>query len=88
MVDHLIDRVAGLHHQHDAARAFQQADQFLDGMRADHLRAFSFVGEEVVDFGDGAVEDGYFEAVVIHVENEILTHHGEPSGRCSTWHLA
>ena len=77
VIDHLIDGVAGFHHQHDAAWTFQQPDQLLDGVSADDVGAFGFVGEEVVDLGDGAVEDGHFEAVVIHVENEVLTHYGK-----------
>ncbi len=77
VVDHLVDGVAGLDHQHDAARALEQAGQLLDGVRADDLRALGFVGEEVVDLGDGAVEDGDFEAVVVHVEDKVLSHDGE-----------
>jgi hypothetical protein len=46
-------------------------------MCTDDLGAFGLVGEEVIDFRDGAVEDGHFEAMVIHVEDEVLTHYGE-----------
>ena len=63
--------------QHDAARLLEQADHFLDGVGADDLRALGFVGEEVVDLGDGAVEDGDYEAVVVHVEDEVLAHDGQ-----------
>jgi 6-phosphogluconate dehydrogenase (decarboxylating) len=37
VVDHLVDGVAGLDHQHDAARPLEQAGQLLDGVGADHL---------------------------------------------------
>ncbi len=77
VVDHLVDSVAGLDHQHDAARALEQADELFDGVRADDLGALGFVGQEVVHFGDGAVEDGHLEAVVVHVEDEVLSHDGE-----------
>jgi hypothetical protein len=90
LIDHLIDGVAGFHHQHHAAWAFQQADQLLDRVSADDVGAFGFVGEEIVDFGNGAVEDGHFEAVVIHVENEVLTHHGKADQADVTrgvWHI-
>jgi hypothetical protein len=90
VVDHLIDGVAGFDHEHDAAGTFEKADEFLDGMGADDLGAFGFVGEEVVDFGDGTIEDGHFEAVVIHVEDEILTHYGEADEADVTsgvWHM-
>ena len=39
--------------------------------------SLGFVGQKVVHFGDGAVEDGNFEAVVVHVEDKILSHDGE-----------
>jgi hypothetical protein len=89
VVDHLVDGVAGLDHEHDAAGALEQGRQLLDGVRADDLGALGFVGEEVVDLGDGAVEDGHFEAVVVHVEDEVLSHDGkadEADITRSVWH--
>ncbi len=77
VVDHLVDGVAGFDHQHDAARPLEQAGQLFDGVGADNLGALGFVGEEVVHLGNGAVEDGNFEAVVVHVEDKILSHDGE-----------
>ena len=77
VVDDLVDGLAGLDHEHDAARALEQAGELLDGMRADDLGALGFVGEEVVHLGDGAVEDGDLEAVVVHVEDEVLAHDGQ-----------
>jgi hypothetical protein len=60
-----------------------------DGVGADDVGALGFVGEEVVDLGGGAVEDGDFEAVVVHVEDEILSHDGKADEaditRC-VWH--
>ena len=35
------------------------------------------LAEKFVHLGDGAVEDGHGEAVVVHVENEVLAHHGQ-----------
>ncbi len=69
--------VAGFDHEHDAARALEEGDELFQRMSADDLGAFGLVGEEVVNFGDGAVEDGDFEAVVVHVEDEVLSHDGE-----------
>ena len=77
VVDHLVDGVAGLDHEHDAARALEQAGELFDRVRADDLRALGFVGDEVVDLGDGAVEDGDLESVVVHVEDEVLSHDGK-----------
>lgn len=38
---------------------------------------FSFVGQEVVDLGDGTVEGNDIEAMVGGVENQILAHDGQ-----------
>ena len=46
-------------------------------MRADDFGALGFVGEEVVHLLDGAVEGHDGEAVVVHVQNEILAHDGQ-----------
>ena len=77
MVDHLVDCVAGLDHEHDAARALEQGGEFLDGVGADDLGSLGFVGDEVVDLGHGAVEDGDLESVVVHIEDKILSHDGK-----------
>jgi hypothetical protein len=77
VVDHLVDGVAGLDHEHDAAGALEQAGELLDGVRADDLGSLGFVGDEVVDLGDGAVEDGDLESVVVHVEDKVLSHDGK-----------
>ena len=76
-VDPLVYGVTGFHHHHDPAGALEEADKLFDGVSADNLGSFGFVGDEVVDLRNRAVEDGDFEAVVVHVENEILTHDGE-----------
>ena len=38
-------------------------------------RPFAGVVDEVVDLGDRAVEDRHGEALVVHVEDEVLAHH-------------
>jgi len=43
-------------------------------VRADDLRAFGFVVDEVVDLRYGAIEDRNLLSVVVHVEDEILSH--------------
>ncbi len=55
----------------------EHADELFDGVRADDLRALGLVGQKVVDLGGGAVEDGNFVAVVVHVQDEVLPHHGQ-----------
>jgi hypothetical protein len=46
-------------------------------MCADNLSALGFIGDKLVNFRNGTVEDGNLEAVVIHVKNEVLSHNGE-----------
>ena len=50
-------------------------------MRAEDFRALGFVGEEVVHLLHRAVEGHDGEAVVVHVQNEILAHDGQ-SDQC------
>ena len=47
-------------------------------MRADDFCAFGFVGEKVIHLLDRAIERDDGEAVVVHVQNEILAHDGQP----------
>ena len=54
------------------------AGHFLERMRADDLGALGFVVEEIVHLGNGAVEGHDGEAVVVHVQNQILAHDGQP----------
>ena len=89
MIDGLVDGVTGFDHEHDAAGALEEGCQLLCGVCADDVGAFGFVGEEVVDLGGGAVEYGDFEAVVVHIEDKILSHDGKSDEaditRC-VWH--
>ena len=76
-LDELVHRFAGLDHEHDAAGALELADQLRDGVRADDVRALGLVGEEVVHLRRGAVVGHDGEAVVVHVEDQILAHDGQ-----------
>ena len=75
--DQVVHRLAGFDHEHDAARALEQAGQFGQRMGADDLRALGFAAEKLIHPGDRAVEHGHGEAVVIHVEDEVLAHDGQ-----------
>ena len=76
-INRLVDCVTSLDQHHDAARALESGDEFLDGMRTNDGRAFCFVVHELIDFRDGPVENGNFETVVVHVEDQILAHDGK-----------
>jgi hypothetical protein len=46
-------------------------------VRSNNLRTFGLVGQKVVHLRHGAVENGHFEAVIVHVEDKILSHDGK-----------
>src|SRR5437773_273415 len=50
-------------------------------MRASDLRTFRFILEEIVDLRNRAVEHGHLIAVVVHVQDQVLTHNGQ-SNQC------
>jgi hypothetical protein len=50
-------------------------------MGAQNARAFSFVGQEFVNFADGPVVGDHGEAVIVHVEDKILAHHCQTDER-------
>src|SRR5271165_745299 len=77
LLDHLIDGVAGLDHHHDAAWAFQRADQLFDSVGANNRRPRGFMLNKIVDLGDSAVEDGNFVSMVVHIKDQVLPHDGE-----------
>ena len=72
--DGLVDDIAGFDHDHDAARGLERGAELLDGVGADDLGALGLVGQKLVDLGGGAVEDGDFIAVVVHVQHQVLSH--------------
>ena len=77
LVDHRIDGGAGLDHDHDLARPLERADQLGDGVAADDLLPLPSAVDEVVDLGRGPVEDRDRVAVALHVQHEVLAHHGQ-----------
>jgi hypothetical protein len=72
-----VDRRPGLHHQHDLARPFQGCTKLLDAVRADDVLAGGAVAEKPVDLGNRAIEDRHTKAAALHVEHEVLAHHGK-----------
>ena len=75
---------------HDAARALELRDHFLDGMRADDLACpCASLARNSSTFDDGAVVGHDGEAVVVHVEDEVLAHDGQADecDVCFRFHL-
>jgi hypothetical protein len=42
-----------------------------------NLRTFGFIGQELIDFRSGPVIDADLETVIIHIEDQVLSHHCE-----------
>lgn len=53
-------------------RRFEFVNEFFDGVGVDNGYVFSFVFEELVDFGDGVVEGVDGEIVVCYVYDKVL----------------
>ena len=69
----VIDSLAGLDEEHDAAGRLELGDELLVGVGTDDGLALSFVRQEVVDLGDGSVVSADGEAMVSHVHDQVLT---------------
>ena len=80
-LDELVDRRARLHEEHDPPRRLERRAHLLDRVRADDLRALRLVREELVHLRRRPVVRRHHEAVVVHVEDEVLPHHGEADHR-------
>eukprot|EP00754_Rhynchopus_humris_P042950 Rhum_TRINITY_DN286_c0_g1::Rhum_TRINITY_DN286_c0_g1_i1::g.658::m.658 len=78
LVDEVVDGLAGLHHEHDLAGALQAAAHVLRRRGAhdvcDTLRGA--VVHELVDLVLRAVPGNHLVAVVGHVQDQVLAHHG------------
>ena len=48
-------------------------------MSADDARAFGLLVQEFIHLGNGAVEGGDGKTMVVHVEDQVLAHHGQPN---------
>ncbi|MNU73105.1 hypothetical protein D3C71_625820 [compost metagenome] len=76
LLDHLVDRRAGLHHDLDLAGLGQALDELLERLRAHQLLA-GVGGKEGLGGGLGAVVDADLEAAAFHVQHQVLSHHGQ-----------
>ena len=76
-LDELVDGLAGLHEQHHPSRLLELGHELLDAVCADDGLALGLVVQEAVDLADGAVEGDDGEAVVGHVEDQVLAHDGQ-----------
>src|SRR5262249_40090147 len=65
------------HEHHDLARSLQRARQLAEASRRRESLALAAPGDEIVDARDGAVVHGDTEALALHVQRQVLAHHGE-----------
>src|SRR6185437_2156888 len=77
VIDHFVDGFPSFYHQHHTTGLLQRFNEFFDGVGAHHLCTFGFVVDEIVYFGYRPIENSHAKSVVIHVQHQILAHHGE-----------
>jgi hypothetical protein len=73
----LVDSLASLDKQHHTPRRLELLHKLFDAVGADNRLALGFVLQETIDLGNCAVEGNDGEAVVGHVEDQVLTHDGQ-----------
>ena len=66
---------------HHSSRLFQFADHLLQRVGAHDSGALRFVGEKIVDLLRGSIVGADHESVVVHVQDQVLAHHGETDQR-------
>ena len=69
----VVNSLSGLDEKHDSTGLLELGDELLGGVGADNWLALGLVREEAVDLGDGSVEGADSEAMVGHVQNQVLT---------------
>jgi len=77
LCDKVVDGLTGLDEEDDSTGGLEALAELLDGVGADDVGALGLVLEEVVDLGGGSVVSADFEALVVHVEDQVLAHDGE-----------
>ena len=73
----VIDRLTGLHHHQNAARAFQQTHELLKGFRSHDLFTRSQTHQELLGFRIGAVVNGTGKTIALGIKDEVLAHHAQ-----------
>lgn len=69
----LIDGLSGLDEEHDTAGGLEAGNELLVVVGTDNGLALGLVFEEGIDLGNGSVVSADGEAVVSHVENQVLS---------------
>ena len=78
LLDKIVHRLAGLHHQHHLARLFQIGHEFFDGIGADDVLALGAAFHKFGHFLRRAVVHRHGEALAFHIHHQVLAHYGQP----------
>src|SRR5690606_9133296 len=77
LLDKVIHRLPGFHHQHNLARLGQRLHQLFNRAGTANTFALGTTGEEAIDLFHGAVVSGDGVAIAGHIKNKVFAHHGE-----------
>ena len=77
LVDEGINGRASLDEDDDLSGSLEGLDEFLNGLATNDVGSLGFVVHKVVDLGSGSVVGGNGESLVVHVEDQVLTHDGQ-----------
>ena len=72
--EHLVHRLAGLHHQEDAARRHERGRELLERPRTDPLPGRAVPFDERMHLPLGASPERNGIAVILDIEREVLAH--------------
>ena len=78
LLDEVIHRLPGLHHQHYTTRTLQACNQLLHRMRANEVLAFASAIQERINLVDRAVETRNRESLALGIQHQVLAHDGKP----------
>ena len=90
--DQLVYRTPRFDHHHDDMRTFHRVDQLFDRMRSDKTFAFApAIDKTVYDSlfaGYAPVIYGNRETFALHIERQVLAHHGKPDQSYICFHIS
>ena len=73
--DEAVHNISRLYHQHDLPGTFQPGYKLLHGVgTVDGVPAFGRTFQEIVYLAYGPIENRHLESLVVHVEDEVLSH--------------
>ena len=75
--DHVVHRLARLHHHQNAPRTLEGGDKLRQGFSADDVFASTATSQKILGLGVGAVVDNAGEPVALGIEDEIFAHDAE-----------